>query len=225
MKKKNFLWSLITFVMVTILSVVSTSCGGDSDSEPDRVSVSMPSVNFSESGGSQSIQVTSNTNWTVSGAPSWLTVSPSQGSGNGGFSVTASTNTDKSNRSCVLYISAGNASASVSINQSGKQQPTQVHIANNSTYTLERFTVHFVNSRFEELSARDFGTLYPGGNISADIPTGATEYYMATYLGSRWFFSANYSIDFSNMNLTTAEVGNWNANSSASRYPKASSAN
>ena len=76
----------------------------------------------------------------------------------------------------------------------------------------------------EELSRRDFGSLYPGGKIEADIPTGATEYYMATY-ASRWYFSANYSIDITRMTLTTAEVDNWSANSSANRYSKASSAN
>lgn len=226
MKKKKYLWSLITFVMVTMLSIVSTSCGGDdSSSEPDRVSVSLPSVNFGESGGSQSIQVTSNTKWTVSGNPGWLTVTPMQGSNNGAFSLTATTNPDKSSRNCILYISAGDASAMVSVTQSGKQQATRVNISNNSTYTLERFTVHFINSRLEELSSRDFGTLYPGGSISVDIPTGATEYYMATYLGSRWYFSANYAVEYTDMNLTAAEVGNWSANSSASRYPQASSVN
>lgn len=223
MKKKDFLWSMLAVIMVGMLSVGLSSCGSDSD--PDSVSVSMPSVNFDENGGSQSIQVMSNTKWTVSGNPGWLTVSPMQGSNNGVFSLTATANTEKSSRNCVLYISAGDASTMVNVNQSGKTQPTSVSITNNSTYTLNRFTVHFVNSKYEELSSRDFGTLYPNSSITAEIPTGATEYYMATYLGSRWYFSANYSIDFTNMLLTTAEVGNWSTNSSASRYPKTSSAN
>ena len=222
MKKKDVLWIMLTTMMVGLLSVGFVSCGDDDD--PDEVSVSMPSVNFGESGGSQSIQVMSNTKWTVSGNPGWLTVSPMQGSSNGAFSITATANTDESSRNCVLYINAGSASATVSVNQSGHIKETKVTITNNSTYTLERFTVHFVNARMEELSTRDFGSLYPGGKIEADIPTGATEYYMATY-ASRWYFSANYSIDITRMTLTTAEVDNWSANSSANRYPKASSAN
>ena len=224
MKKKNYLWSLLTTMMVGLLSVGFTSCSKD-DPDPDSVSISMSSVNFGESGGSQSIQVTSNTNWTVSGNPSWLTVSPMQGSNNGAFSLTATANTDKNNRNCVLYINAGSASAMVSVNQSGKVPETKVTITNSSTYTLYRFRVVFVNSRFEELTDRDFGTLDPGTTITADIPTSATEFYMATYLNSKWFFSPNYDITYTNLSLTTAEIGNWSANSSANRYPKASSAN
>ena len=223
MKKKEFLWSLLAMLMVATLSVGLTSCGDDDD--PDNVSVSMPSVNFGESGGSQSIQVTSNTKWTVSGNPGWLTVSPLQGSNNGAFSLTAAANTDKNSRNCVLYINAGSASATVTVNQSGKVPETKVTITNSSTYTLYRFRVVFMNSRLEELTDRDFGTLDPGTTITADIPTSATEFYMATYLNSKWFFSPNYDVTYTNLSLTTAEIGNWSANSSANRYPKASSAN
>lgn len=223
MKKKEFLWSLLAMLMVATLSVGLTSCEDDDD--PDNVSVSMPSVNFGESGGSQSIQVTSNTKWTVSGNPGWLTVSPIQGSNNGAFSLTAAANTDKNSRNCVLYINAGSASATVTVNQSGKVTEKKVTITNSSTYTLYRFRVVFMNSRLEELTDRDFGTLDPGTTITADIPTSATEFYMATYLNSRWYFSPNYDVTYTYLSLTTAEIGNWSANSSANRYPKASSAN
>ncbi len=224
MKKKDFIRSLLATIMAGLLSVGFVSCGGD-DPDPDTVSVSMPSVSFGESGGSQSIQVLSNTKWTVSGNPGWLTVSPMQGSNNGAFSLTATANTDKSSRNCVLYINAGDASAIVSVNQSGKVPETKVTITNSSTYTLYRFRVVFMNSRFEELTDRDFGTLDPGTTITADIPTSATEYYMATYLNSKWYFSPNYDVTYTNLSLSTAEIGNWSANSSANRYPKASSAN
>lgn len=220
MKKKEFLWSLLAMLMVATLSVGLTSCGDDDD--PDNVSVSMPSVNFGESGGSQSIQVTSNTKWNVAGAPEWLTVAPTQGSNNGTITLSASSNTEKNGRNCVLYINAGSASATVTVNQSGKQKSTRVTITNSTNYTFKRFTVHFVNSRMEELPDRDFGTLYPNSTITADIPSGATEYYMAFY-ESRWRFSPNYSIEDSEMVIT--DVGKWTANSSASQYPKTSSAN
>ena len=223
MKKKDFLWSLLATMMVGLLSVGFVSCGDDDD--PDEVSVSMPSVNFGESGGSQSIQVMSNTKWTVSGNPGWLTVSPMQGSNNGAFSLTATANTDKDSRNCVLYINAGSASAMVSVNQSGKVPETKVTITNSSTYTLYRFRVVFMNSRLEELTDRDFGTLDPGTTITADIPTSATEFYMATYSNYKWYFSPNYDISYTSLSLTTAEIGNWSANSSANRYPKASSTN
>lgn len=205
------------------LSLTLSSCGGDDD--PDEVSVSMPSVNFGENGGSESIMVMSNTKWTVSGNPGWLTVAPMQGSNNGAFTISANANSEKESRNCILYINAGSASAVVSVSQSGKVPETRVTITNNSTYSLYRFRVVFVNSRFEELTDRDFGTFDPGTTITADIPTAATEFYMATYLNSKWFFSPNYDISYTRLNLSTAEIGNWSTNSSANRYPKASSAN
>ena len=119
MKKKSF-WSLLSMFMVVSLCVSFVSCG--SDDEEDKVVVNMPSVSFGESGGSQTIQVTSNTGWTVTGAPNWLSVSPSQSSGNGTISITANANTGKDSRSCTLYISAGSASTQVSVYQSAKNQ-------------------------------------------------------------------------------------------------------
>lgn len=204
------------------LSLTLSSCGGDDD--PDEVSVSMPSVNFGENGGSQSIMVTSNTKWTVSGNPGWLTVAPMQGTNNGAFTISANANSEKESRNCIIYINAGSASTVVSVSQSGKVPETRVTITNNSTYTLYRFRVVFINSRFEELTDRDFGTLDPGTTITADIPTAATEFYMATYLNSKWFFSPNYDVTYTRLNLSTAEIGNWSTNASANRYPKAASA-
>lgn len=194
MKKKNFLWSLLATMMVGLLSVGFVSCGDDDD--PDEVSVSMSSVNFGENGGSQSIQVTSNTKWTVNGNPGWLTVSPMQGTKNGALYLTANANSDKNNRNCVLYINAGSASTMVTVNQSGKVPETKITITNNSTYSLYRFRVVFINSRLEELTDRDFGTLDPGTTITADIPTSATEFYMATYSNYKWFFSPNYDVSY-----------------------------
>lgn len=102
--------------------------------------------------------------------------------------------------------------------------PSQVVIKNGSTYTLTRFRVVFMNSRMEELTDKDFGTLSPGETVTAVIPTSAKEFYMATYLSNTWYFSPNYEVTYKNLTLTNAEVGNWSANSSANRYPKASSA-
>jgi hypothetical protein len=130
------------------------------------------------------------------------------GTDNGTFTITASANTGEA-RNCTLYIMGGDAQTTVSVNQNGKSAIT---VKNNSTYTLPRFTIHFVNDRFDELSTRDFGTLYPGGTATAEIATGATEYYMATNLYGTWYFSANYSIDYTNMSLTTSEIDNWRAN-------------
>ena len=87
-----------------------------------------------------------------------------------------------------------------------------ISIVNQSTETLERFTVTFLNERMEILTQRDYGTFLPGDNISAEIPTGAAEYYMGTYLYGMWFFSPNYSISIRTNNLTQSVVDQWTTN-------------
>lgn len=135
--KKYYLLSLLTCVMVAMVSMGLSSCSKD-ESEPDKVSVSMPTVSIAESGGSQSIQVMSNTSWNVSGAPSWLKVTPLQGSGNGSFSITADANTEKASRNCTLSINAGSASSMVSVYQSGKTKlPAADEVSASYTGTLK----------------------------------------------------------------------------------------
>lgn len=116
MIKKSFMY-LLTIMMVTTLSMGFVSCKKD---HPDEVSVGMSSVSLSENGGSQSIQIMSNTRWTVSGAQGWLTVSPMQGSGDGAITITANENTDNSSRNCTLYVYAGDAMTQINVYQSGK---------------------------------------------------------------------------------------------------------
>jgi hypothetical protein len=87
-----------------------------------------------------------------------------------------------------------------------------VTITNNSKYDLPQFTVVFLNAQYEELTDRNYGTLYADDKIECTIPTAAAQYYMATRLNGTWYFSAYYSISHRNMKLTTAEVGNWKSN-------------
>ena len=220
MRKVSFK-SLLAVMAAATMCLQFTSCGDD---DPE-VYVNTPSVNFGESGGSQTVQVTSNSDWTVNGAPGWLTVAPMQGSDNGYFTITASANTDNSSRNCVLYVTAGKVSTTVSVNQSGHVKPTKITITNNSTYSLYRFRVVFLNSRLELLTDRDCGTFDPGATVTVDIPTAATEFYMATYLNNRWFFSPDYDVTYTDLRLTTGEINNWSSSSSAYRDPKDSSAN
>ena len=90
--------------------------------------------------------------------------------------------------------------------------PTQVSVKNNGTYTLSRFRIIFLNSSREKLSEKDCATLAPGDIASAKIPTAANEYYMATYLASTWFFSPYYSITYTSLSLSDAEIGEWKTN-------------
>lgn len=77
--------------------------------------------------------------------------------------------------------------------------------------TLSRFTIVFVNHLGETLTDREYGTFSPGDRISAEIPIGAEEYYMGTYLNA-WYFSPNYPASITNNVLTYDGVGQWRTN-------------
>ena len=79
-------------------------------------------LSFNAAGGSQNLSVLSNTNWSVSSTPSWITVSPSQGEGDGSVKVTASDNPYTANRSGVIHLTQTGLSidVAVSVSQAGK---------------------------------------------------------------------------------------------------------
>ena len=212
---------MLSVMMAVVMSTGFIACSSDDD--PDEVTVYPPQVSFGTEGGQQMVTIKSNTKWTITGMMAGVTVAPTQGNGDGTITLIASANTDNSLRNGTFMVNAGSASAMISVSQTAKVPETKVTITNNSTYTLSRFRVIFLNVRGEQLTDRDFGTLDPGMSISADIPTSATEYYMATYLNSRWFFSPNYDVTYTNLSLGTAEIGNWSANSSSRSLKRSSS--
>lgn len=102
--------------------VTVTQAAGEASLSADR-----SSIEFQMDGGSQTIQVTSNTSWELKGKDSWLTVSPSSGTKPSSESetktvtISASENTTGETRSCTLSFSTidNKASASVTITQRG----------------------------------------------------------------------------------------------------------
>lgn len=88
----------------------------------------------------------------------------------------------------------------------------KLSVTNSSTYTLNEFTVIFVNSRMETITIERKGTLKPKDQVSVDIPIGATEYYMGTIMYSTTFFSPNYDINVKRQVLTDQTVGQWTTN-------------
>lgn len=85
-------------------------------------------------------------------------------------------------------------------------------VVNESTYSLPRFTIHFINNDWEEVSARDFGTFEPGDTQKMEIPAGATKYYFGTYMSGTWYFSANYTVSTKYVELDNSSVGQWQSN-------------
>jgi hypothetical protein len=95
---------------------------------PVLLTVSPTSLSFKESGGSEKISITSNTNWTVSSNQSWCKISPASGSNNGTVTVTASTNDSNSERSAKITIkdTKNSVAIEVSVTQATKTEGSSV---------------------------------------------------------------------------------------------------
>lgn len=79
-------------------------------------------LNFDADGNEvQQINITANSDWTISNIPDWLQVSPINGSGNSNIQIkTLSENFSDEERECVLYINGNNVTANLGINQAAK---------------------------------------------------------------------------------------------------------
>jgi hypothetical protein len=85
-----------------------------------ELSLSDLAANFEASGTlEKTISVTSNVDWTVSCPDSWVTVSPTTGSGNGSFKISVQENKAFEARNSTVTVVAGEKSSSVKVSQLG----------------------------------------------------------------------------------------------------------
>ena len=115
------------------------------------LSVSPDSLSFSESGGSQTVQISANYAWTASVNGSGFSVSPSSGEGNATVTVTASASSSPDETSGTLSVRSEGLSASVALSQSAKPTiilgdgakvpasggPVEIQVQYNTDYTVE----------------------------------------------------------------------------------------
>ena len=127
MKKKDFLWSLLAIVMVGLLSVTFTACGGDDD-EPAPPAPPVPtlsasgSISIDEKGttSGEIIVTAENTDWSVdvTNGKDWLTAYKN---GNK-VSISAKENTETTDRTGTIVVTAtadSKLSQTFSITQKG----------------------------------------------------------------------------------------------------------
>ena len=99
------------FWLLAMCMIILSSCKKDSE-----LSVSTNQIAFSADGESVSIKVKSNTDWIITGNPSWLTVSPATGSENENVIVKAQQHSETTPRKCTLTISTDDAEVIQTIN-------------------------------------------------------------------------------------------------------------
>lgn len=115
--KKNYL-----FILLLCLPMIGflPACGGDDDDVPEvNLTASPTSLQLlSDKGSSVSFSISTNSEWTISGCPEWLSLSAMAGSMNGSVTVTAlSSNSSASERTAELTITAGEKFTTVSVKQ------------------------------------------------------------------------------------------------------------
>ena len=115
-----------TFAAAGLLVLVA-ACQKPSAEDPGTISLSVESLNFGNTAGSKAVTVTSNSDWTVTGAPDWVTVKPSSGTGDQSIHVTVSKNeADAGKRASereatlTFSISSGTAVVTLPLTQSGE---------------------------------------------------------------------------------------------------------
>jgi mannan endo-1,4-beta-mannosidase len=94
----------------------------------NNLTVSSTSISFGAGAANSLITVTSNVTWSVTDNASWLTTSPTAGSNNGSFTVSATGTTAAASRSGTITVSGGGVQRTISVTQAGttQQQPPAV---------------------------------------------------------------------------------------------------
>lgn len=134
---------------------------------PSSISVSPSSLNFLSEGGSETVYITSSTDWTSSTSDSWITLSTESGSGNGSLSINIEENAENTVRSGSVSITdKDNFSTTVSISQAVKTPEGQVEL------TISSATASIENTSKGEVAANvldnDVTTIWAGDGTNGD---------------------------------------------------------
>lgn len=115
--------------------------GNDTDTvvvkqEASPLVVNPTNLNYSETGGTQSISVNffSWSTWNATTTDSWISISPASGTGNGTIMVTCSANPSSNPRNGKIIITGGIFTDTVFINQNGTITPYVDELTHNESF-------------------------------------------------------------------------------------------
>jgi hypothetical protein len=126
---------LTSLLLVSTLVFAFASCSSDDDAAAE-LAVSTSTITISQDGQSTFFQISSNTDWVISGNPGWLTVSPVSGSGNKAISVVAGENTQVSPRNSQLIVTTSDGSLSRTIQVTQEAATAQLLVNGSSSATM-----------------------------------------------------------------------------------------
>jgi len=109
------------FLFPLVLFQLFVACGKEETAE---LSVTPLTMNVGADGGTSNLNITSNTNWSISDNADWITVSPANGSGNSIVTVTYLKNSTTDPLSASITITGtGIEAVVVTVNQSAGEEP------------------------------------------------------------------------------------------------------
>jgi len=139
----------------------------------DNLSASPTTVTAAANGGTQDVQVTASGAWTVTG-PSWVSVSPSSGTGNTSVRITSTENTTGQTRAGQVTFTTGTKTASVDVTQPAVPVETlSVSPASvNAAAGGDTQTVQITASGSWQITGTDWATASPAygtGNVKVTL--------------------------------------------------------
>ncbi|MDR2388323.1 MAG: BACON domain-containing protein [Tannerellaceae bacterium] len=157
--------------------------------EQDLLTVSESRLNFPAGGNTQSILVTTNTNWAVSVSDNaaWVNFDPASGAGRGALRITASQNTGEA-RSATVTVRGNGLTGSITLTQSaaGQLNVSTSAISFTNEGGTETFTVSS-NASWTISSDADWATVSPTsgagqGTVSISAPANSGSERTATII-------------------------------------------
>lgn len=128
MKKKDFLWSMLSVIVVSLLSISFMSCGGDDDdsggggSTPTLTIAPAELTLSANAGASGTIAISASGQWFVTCNETWISLSQENGTGAGAVVVTATEgNPQGTVRSATITVRSGTNTKYATIKQEASE--------------------------------------------------------------------------------------------------------
>lgn len=210
--------TLSTGLLLLVSGLLFVSCSKKDKIVP-ALSADKTTVNATAQAGMEYLQISSNTDWTISGMPSWLTVTPASGNGDTRVEFSFTANTGSNDRSANLSLSStgGTAAAPVTIVISQLQAP--VVITSFTEHEKGGATITITGSGFSDVIAENIVkindkpatvTAATPTSLSVTVPAKAGDGKIAITIGSKSITTTNnFLYDWVGVVTTFAGDGNY----------------
>jgi mannan endo-1,4-beta-mannosidase len=111
-------------VTITGGGITRTVAVTQAASTANNLALSQTALSFASAASSSGVTVTANVSWAVTDDQTWITASPTSGSGNGSFTVSATANTGTASRTGTVTVTGGGLTRTVAVTQAGTTSST-----------------------------------------------------------------------------------------------------